>query len=132
MTIQYAIGEQVLSRELAEVFASSGINRPYEDLERMGKMIEQADLLVTARDNGKLIGIARALTDFCYCCYLSDLAVDKQYQHQGVGSHLVSRVQTEIGEGTALILLSAPSAMEYYPKAGFQQANNAFLIPRKK
>ncbi|SDM88147.1 GNAT family N-acetyltransferase [Sediminibacillus halophilus] len=132
MTVKYTIGEKVKCEELAEVFASSGIKRPYEDLERMKKMIESADLLVTARDNGKLIGIARALTDYCYCCYLSDLAVDKQYQQQGIGSQLISYVQTEIGEETALILLSAPSAMEYYPKAGFQKADNAFLIPRKK
>ncbi|QTM98083.1 GNAT family N-acetyltransferase [Sediminibacillus dalangtanensis] len=132
MTVHYAIHEKILREELADVFASSGIKRPYEDLARMEKMIEQADLLVTARDNGKLIGIARALTDYCYCCYLSDLAVDKQYQHQGIGSQLISRVQKEIGEETALILLSAPSAMGYYPKAGFQKADNAFLIPRKK
>ncbi|WP_053217445.1 GNAT family N-acetyltransferase [Virgibacillus senegalensis] len=132
MEVVVAIEERISREELAGVFASSGINRPYQDLERMDKMIEQADLLVTARNNGKLIGIARALTDFCYCCYLSDLAVDKDYQHQGIGRQLIALIQKAIGEETALILLSAPPAMEYYPKAGFQKASNAFLIPRKK
>lgn len=95
-------------------------------------MINGANLTITAWDNTTLIGIARALTDFSYCCYLSDLAVHKDYQKQGIGKTLITKVEKEIGEETALILLSAPNAMEYYPKAGFTKAENAFLIPRKK
>jgi ribosomal protein S18 acetylase RimI-like enzyme len=95
-------------------------------------MLENANLTVSAWDGEKLVGIARALTDFSYCCYLSDLAVDKQYQHQGIGHELVTEVQKLIGDESVLILLSAPEAMEYYPKIGFDRTENAFLIPRKK
>lgn len=117
--------------ELSEVFRLSGIKRPYQNLTRLQKMLNHADLLITAWDGKKLIGAARAVTDFSYCCYLSDLAVIEEYQKQGIGKELVLRVQQEIGEETALILLSAPPAMDYYPQIGFNKIENGFIIPRK-
>ncbi|SDK30240.1 GNAT family N-acetyltransferase [Sediminibacillus albus] len=130
--MEYVINGKVSPAELASVFKDSGINRPYQDMERLEKMLNEADLIVTARKHGKLVGVARALTDFCYCCYLSDLAVVKPFQQQGIGSKLISFVRKEIGEETALILLSAAPAMDYYPRAGFSKADNAFIIPRVK
>jgi predicted N-acetyltransferase YhbS len=94
-------------------------------------MILNADVLVTAWSNNRIVGVARAVTDFSYCCYLSDLAVDKEYQRLGIGAELVRRVKQIIGDECSLVLLSAPGAMEYYPKLGFEKAENAFVIKRK-
>src|SRR5690606_2903155 len=118
--------------QIIEVFNSSGINRPTDDKERIAKMFFHANLIVTAWDKDKLVGIARSLTDFCYCCYLSDLAVRKEYQARGIGKELIKLTKNSIGEQTALILLSAPAAMDYYPKAGFQKIDNGFIIKRTK
>ena len=95
-------------------------------------MLDNANLLVTAWDGEKLIGVARALSDFSYCCYLSDLAVIKEYQHQDIGHELVTQVQNQIGDECVLILLSAPEVMEYYPRIGFTKVDNAFVVNRKK
>ncbi|MBS4209025.1 GNAT family N-acetyltransferase [Bacillus sp. FJAT-50079] len=114
------------------LFKSSGIKRPSEDLNRLQKMIVHADLTLTAWDETQLIGIARAITDFSYCCYLSDLAVDKEYQHHGIGKKLIALLQEQIGDEVALILLSAPSAMEYYPHIGFEKIENGFKIARAR
>jgi ribosomal protein S18 acetylase RimI-like enzyme len=132
MVISYKVNSKIEPHQLAELFRSSGIRRPVDDLNRLKKMLDNANLLVTAWDGDKLVGIARALTDFSFCCYLSDLAVDKQYQHQGIGHELVTEVQRIIGEESMLLLLSAPEAMEYYPKIGFDVSDNSFIIPRKK
>lgn len=132
MVISYKINTKIEPHQLAEIFASSGIRRPYEDLTRMKKMLENANLTISAWDGEKLVGVARALTDFSYCCYLSDLAIDKEYQNQGIGHELVMEIQNQIGEDCMLLLISAPEAMEYYPKIGFSKIENAFLIPRKK
>ncbi|WP_146812496.1 GNAT family N-acetyltransferase, partial [Aneurinibacillus danicus] len=70
--------------------------------------------------------------DFSYCCYLSDLAVDKDYQKSGIGKELIGRIRNIIGEEVALILLSAPNAMDYYPKVGFDKVDNGFIIRRKR
>lgn len=114
--------------DVAQVFKNSGIKRPHEDYERIQRMIDNADLLITAWNNGKMIGVARAITDYSYCCYLSDLAVDSAYQKDGIGTELVHRVQALIGDECSLVLLSAPGAVEYYPRIGFEKADNAFVM----
>jgi predicted N-acetyltransferase YhbS len=78
------------------------------------------------------IGVCRALTDFSYCCYLSDLAVDAQYQNQGIGKAMIEITKEAIGDEVALILLAAPNAMDYYPKIGFEKLENGFIIKRKQ
>lgn len=130
MGIVYKINEPIDVDEVIRVFRSSGIRRPVDQKQRIQKMLEHANLTVTAWDGDRLIGIARALTDFCYCCYLSDLAVDKPYQRNGIGKALIGKIRDVIGEETALILLSAPGAMEYYPKIGFDKVDNGFIIRR--
>lgn len=114
------------------LFRRSGIRRPVEDLDRIGRMIAHANLIICARDGVKLVGIARALTDYSFCCYLSDLAVDRDYQRNGIGKELVKRVQEAIGEEVMLLLLAAPEARDYYPHIGFERADNAWIIHRKR
>jgi N-acetylglutamate synthase-like GNAT family acetyltransferase len=132
MVITYKVNKKIEPHQLSDVFKASGIRRPFDDLNRMKKMLDNANLLVTAWDGEKLIGVARALSDFSYCCYLSDLAVIKEYQHQDIGHELVSQVQSQIGDECVLILLSAPEVMEYYPRIGFTKVDNAFVVNRKK
>jgi predicted N-acetyltransferase YhbS len=94
-------------------------------------MFANANIVISAWDGTRLIGVSRALTDYSYCCYLSDLAVDAAYQNHGIGRELIRRTQTIIGEKVSLILMSAPGAMAYYPKVGFALADNAYVIRRK-
>ncbi|MCW3054397.1 MAG: Protein export cytoplasm protein SecA ATPase helicase [Chthonomonadales bacterium] len=129
--IVYRIEKAPEAAEVAELYRRAGLIRPVDDLERMGKMIAHANLIICARDGERLVGIARALTDFSYSCYLSDLAVDAEYQRQGIGKELIERVKEEIGEDAMLLLLSAPKAMPYYPHVGFQAVENGWIIPRR-
>ncbi|XEC97595.1 GNAT family N-acetyltransferase [Paenibacillus tarimensis] len=122
----------IRAQDLSRLFGNSGIKRPYQDLDRLAKMIENADIILTAWDGERMVGIARAITDYCYCCYLSDLAVDRDYQKLGIGKTLVDLLRQKIGDEVSLVLISAPSAMEYYPQIGFQPTDKAFVIPRVK
>jgi len=130
--IYFKIGAAVTAEELSDVFKTSGIRRPVDDLPRLQRMIEHADLLITAWDEQKIVGVARAVTDFSYCCYLSDLAVNKDYQKRGIGKELVRLIQEQFSDEVALLLLSAPAAMDYYPRIGFDKVENGYIIPRKK
>ncbi|WP_207534729.1 GNAT family N-acetyltransferase [Desertivirga arenae] len=132
MKILYKVDLVPQVDDIIEVYKSSGIIRPTSDRDRILKMYSNSNLVVTAWHQQKLIGVARSLTDYCYCCYLSDLAVRKEYQKSGIGRKLIELTREKIGEETALILLSAPSAMEYYPKAGFEKVENGFLIRRMR
>lgn len=118
--------------DVARVFDASGIVRPTDDLPRITRMFAASNLVVSAWDEGVLVGVCRALTDYSYCCYLSDLAVDRAFQRRGIGTELIRRVQATIGDGVSLILLSAPGAMAYYPAVGFAKAENAFVIRRAR
>ena len=115
---------------IIELYKSAGLNRPVDDKERISNMYVESNLVITAWDNELLIGVSRSLTDFCYCCYLSDLAVRKEYQSQGIGRQLIELTREKIGPQTMLLLLSAPAAMEYYPKTGFEKVENGFIIKR--
>lgn len=128
--ISYSIEAPITPEQLADVFTQSGIRRPVDDLGRMARMLQGADVLVTAWDGECLVGVARALTDFSYCCYLSDLAVDRAYQRCGIGAALIAQVSKAIGEESMLHLLAAPEAMEYYPKIGFESVPNGWIVKR--
>jgi predicted N-acetyltransferase YhbS len=130
--VVYRIEEAPEAAEVAELYRRAGLRRPVDDLERMGRMIAHANLIICARDGERLVGIARALTDFSHCCYLADLAVDAEYQRQGIGKALIAQVQEAIGEEAMLLLLSAPKAMPYYPHVGFQAVENGWIIPRRR
>lgn len=132
MNITYRNNKDVKLEDVIRVFRNSGITRPTDQPKRIQDMIRYSDILLTAWLGDRMIGVARALTDWSFCCYLSDLAVDKDVQKSGIGRELIARVREEIGEGVSLIILAAPSAMEYYPKVGFEKIENGFVIKRKK
>ena len=131
-TIAYRHNLPLDPSEVARVFDASGITRPTADLPRIARMFSAPCLVISAWHDDRLVGLSRSLTDHAYCCYLSDLAVDKDYQKQGIGQALIARTQAVIGDEVSLILLAAPGAMSYYPVVGFEQADNAFVIRRKR
>jgi predicted N-acetyltransferase YhbS len=106
--------------------------RPIDNPECIEAMLRHANLLCTAWDEDRLIGVARSVTDFQYCCYLSDLAVDQAYQNLGVGKELIRLTKARLGPKANLILLAAPKAEGYYPKIGFEPHRSAWILPPQK
>ena len=131
MDITYKTNQCPDTAAIIALYVSSGLNRPTSDVERIHKMYANSNLIVTAWDGDKLVGIARSVTDFCYSCYLSDLAVHLDYQKSGIGKQLVALTKESIGEESMLLLLAAPTAMTYYPRIGMDHLNNAFMIKRE-
>lgn len=109
------------------VDSTLGERRPVSDLRRLADMIAHSNLIVTARNGARLVGIARSVTDFAYCCYLSDLAVARSHRSQGIGRMLIDETREHLHPDASLILLSAPAAVEYYPKVGFERHPAAFV-----
>ena len=130
MPIHYQINTSITTDQFIELLKAStlGARRPIENRECMEGMINIANLTITAWDNDKLIGIARSVTDFHYCCYLSDLAVDVAYQKQGIGKQLLKETRQQLKPTCRLILLSAPAAVEYYPHLGFEKHPQAWIL----
>ena len=94
-------------------------------------MLRNANVIVTARAKGKLVGVSRAISDGAYCTYLSDLAVAREYQGMGIGKKLIEKTHQAAGIQTSLILLAAPKAATYYPHIGMNRHNSCWIIPSK-
>lgn len=105
-----------------------GERRPLVDVPRMAQMLREADIVLTARHAGLLVGVSRALTDHAYCTYLADLAVDGAWQRRGIGRELLRRTHQSAGLHTHLILIAAPAAREYYPHIGMAAHDSCWMI----
>lgn len=134
MPVALSLEPDLSAEEFKAVLISSTLaeRRPVDDLDRLARMLREADLVVTARDGELLVGISRAVTDFSYCCYLSDLAVDMRYQRRGIGKQLIRETHRFAGEDTTLILVAAPAAEGYYPHIGMKHLPSCWAIPRKR
>ena len=132
MTITYQLEPDLSAEDFRAVLVASTLSerRPVDDLPRLEAMLRHANIIVTARDDGKLVGVSRALTDFSFCCYLSDLAVDAAVQRQGIGKKLIDETRRHAGISTTLILLAAPAAEGYYPKIGMTHMPACWAIKR--
>src|SRR5689334_23226572 len=131
--IQYSSSRHIDAHQFIDLLQRSTLaeRRPVHDRDRINKMLKHGNILITAWHNDLLVGVSRALSDFAFCCYLSDLAVDEKYQHQGIGKELIRLTHDAFGKQGTLILLAAPKAAEYYPKIGMERFNDCFLIRGK-
>jgi GNAT superfamily N-acetyltransferase len=134
MSIQYESTRIIGEDEFVDLLKRSTLaeRRPVDDPKCIKAMLKHANLLCTAWDGGKLIGVARSVTDFEYCCYLSDLAVDEAYQKKGIGRELIRLTRSKLGSRAAIILLAAPKADGYYPRIGFDAHGSAWILPAAK
>jgi ribosomal protein S18 acetylase RimI-like enzyme len=130
VAIHYAADRAITLEQFRDVLIRStlGQRRPIDNDECLRGMIAHADIMATAWDGDKLVGISRSLTDWHYACYLSDLAVDEAYQHRGIGKRLIDLTQRQLGPLCKIILLAAPAANEYYPRIGFEHNPRAWLL----
>ena len=132
--IEYSVEPSLSVEEFVDVLRRSTLaeRRPVDDLQTMAGMLAHADVIVTARDTRRvLVGISRAITDFSYCTYLADLAVDAAFQRRGIGRELIRRTHVAAGLKTSLILLAAPKAETYYPHIGMQPHHSCWRIERQ-
>lgn len=122
--------------EFRRLLVESGLGkiRPIGDEPRLEKMLSSADVIMTARldqPGRPLVGVARCITDFAWCCYLSDLAVAPAAQGLGIGKGLLDELRWQLGPGVSLILSSVPEVVGFYEKVGMTRVDHAFWYKRE-
>ena len=132
MNIDYKINDTITSEQFIELLTDSslGERRPVQDRTCMEGMVANSNLMVTAWEGDKLVGIARSMTDFHYACYLSDLAVSISHQKRGIGRQLLEITQEQLGPRCKLILIAAPAANAYYEHIGFSNNPRCWVLER--
>ena len=134
MSLSCQLEPDLKAEEFQSILLRSGLSerRPANDLDRLDKMCRNAQIILTCRSEDEtLVGVSRAVTDYSYCTYLSDLAVDKECQGKGVGKELIKQTHEQAGKNTALILLSAPSASSYYPHVGMERHESCWIVGKE-
>ena len=129
MAITYRVGNDLDVDQMIELYREStlGERRPVDERDRMAAMLRNANLVVTAWEEDRLVGISRSVSDFSYVTYLSDLAVRLSHQRMGIGRELMRITQREGGRAY-IVLLAAPKAVDYYPRVGFTQHPSAWIL----
>ncbi len=133
MNVAYRLEPELSPEEFIDILHRSTLaeRRPVNEPDTIRGMLRHADVILTARVDGRLVGVSRAITDFSYCTYLSDLAVDVAFQRQGIGRELVRRTHEAAGFHTRLVLLAAPKAETYYPHIGMAKHDSCWSIPQR-
>lgn len=104
-----------------------GGRRPMRQAGAPQAMLSAANIVVTARLDGLLAGLARAWTDTVSVTYLADLAVRETHQRHGIGKELIRRVRAAAPQAL-IVLIAAPQAHEYYGRIGFAQHRSAWIL----
>ena len=132
--VVYAVEAGLAAAEFEAVLRESGLGeeRPMKDAARLEKMLREAGLIVTARLDGRLVGVARSVTDWSLCCYLSDLAVSRDAQGRGIGRALIERTRAEVGPEVSLLLAALPGAVTFYEGIGMPRLEHAFHYRRQR
>lgn len=136
MAIDFAVEARLDPDEMVDIFRRSGLaeRRPVGDPGLMSAMAAGANLVVAAREAGRMVGLARSVTDRAYCVYLSDLATDRAYRGRGIGRRLIEMTRDAAGPKASLILISAPGAMEFYarigPAIGLENVDSGWIMRR--
>lgn len=128
--VEYKVNAPVSSVQFIELLQQTtlGARRPIDDAVVIQGMLDNSDLIVTAWEDEILVGIARSISDFYYCCYLSDLAVSENTQARGIGKQLIIETFKQLKPGCKMNLLAAPLAVEYYPHLGFEKHESAWIL----
>jgi len=132
--VVYSTEPNLSADEFIAVLETSGLaeRRPVGERARIEAMLRNADIKLVARDKaGRIVGVSRALADGGFCCYLSDLAVDRAYQGRGIGQKLIELTWDAAGRHTTLILLAAPKAVSYYPHIGMRKHDACYVLDRQ-
>ena len=130
MDIEYSFDKRPTAEQVIELYANAGLPRPTHDRERIQKMFDNSNLIVTAWDGDLFVGVSRSITDWVWACYLADLAVRHEYRKEGIGRQLINLTKEKVGDQSMVLLLSVPTAMGYYPKVGFKKQESSFIIDR--
>ena len=128
-TIVYQVNADIKVADYINLLSktSLGERRPINDIQRMDGMLKNSNLIVSAWSGDNLVGVSRSLTDYHFCCYLSDLAVSEEFQKYGIGKKLIDLTAEQLEPNCTIILLAAPQATGYYPKIGFNQHSSAWV-----
>jgi len=132
MPVTYATNGPVTPQEILTLLAFGGFPRPLNDPERIQRMLENGSFYVTARDEGRLVGFVRCLTDYAYYGLVTEVAVAPSHKGKGVGREMLRITRETATPKATLILTSSGEGLPYYKHLGREWDAKAFRLRRSE
>ncbi len=132
MTIVYAQEQSLPVEDYVTVLSEGAMRnrRPLANKVRIAEMIAGANFIVTAREDGVIVGLARCITDNAWIAYCAELAVRENWQGRGVGAGIIKAARDILGPRLGLTLISEAEAVGFYQRIGMEQIDRAFFLTR--
>lgn len=121
--IEYEITNNITPEEYLEMRKIVGWS--VFPLEQAAEGLKNTMILCCLRENGKPVGVCRAVGDHGYVIYIADVIVRPEYQGQGLGrvmmEYLMNRIRDSLKPGYRVMisLLAAKGKEDFYKKFGF-------------
>ena len=132
MSIVYSTNDMPNATEVTDLLRAGGFNRPLDDLTRVERMLRNASVIVTARDEGALIGVVRGLADYAVYALVTELAVAAPYKRMGIGRELLRLFREQAGEECTIILHSSEEGHAFYGHIGWDNIDRTWRLPRSR
>ena len=132
MSVTYSTDDMPGAAEVADLLRAGGFNRPLDNLQRVERMLRNADVIITARDGAVLIGIVRGLADYSSYALVTELAVAASYKRMGIGRELLRLFREQVSDECAVILSSSEEGHTFYEHLGWDNLARAWRLPRSR
>lgn len=129
--ITYHTDKKVNYEKLIELFNEVGWNDKTSDLNRLKAMVNNSQIVVTAWDDGEMVGFARCVTDFVFNGQINNVVVDSRYRKRGIGKAMITNILNN-SRLVTYILRGDPENEDFYKNIGFQEAQLTLVYRREE
>lgn len=128
--IKYYVGKKVDYIKLIVLFNQVGWNDKTEDTNRLRKMVENSQIVVTAWDKEEMVGFARCTTDYVFNGQINNVVVDVNYREKGIGKELINKI-VDTSKLVTYILRGDIENERFYREIGFEDAPLSLVYKRR-
>ena len=120
--------ERITAEEYIDFLKRTDLGSQYPKerfADRIAKLVKTVSISLFARnENGTIVGVLFALTDFAYWLYITDLGVDRAYTGRGIGKQLMKTAHEIAGgeKDIAVYLIANENAVGFYEKLGMKKS----------
>ena len=119
-TINYSEEISINTTELLVLYNDAGWKAYTSKPEELTAAVSNSLFVLTAREDGKLVGMLRAIGDGLTIIYIQDILVLESHQRKGIGSSLLKMTLDKYPAVRQIVLLTdnKPETVSFYERAG--------------
>jgi len=122
--IEYRETKSISDEKLRELYNSENWTAYTNQIENLEKLLDNCNIVYSAWEGDKLVGIIRTFGDNISICYIQDILVNPAYQGRGIGKRLLDYVLAQQADVRNIALSTDAKNNEYvlrwYEKQGFR------------